>query len=285
MENQQEINRRFEVPASVDQQACWWLKENTWLKKIAREMDNIPIETADDKILTPVKMARQATYDDECAFFIPYGPHGVGKSAYMAKCLSQAYQTWDPEVLKKFIIWKPEMFENLLDFVEKEDKEYIMLACDDAGLWLDALRWNHPLLAAIGEYFDVIRTHFHSVILTSPWPMNIIKRIRGVPQAITIHIVKAAGSPHYRTKPREARGYRMYRLPDMRRFGAQPLFRDHFFAIMPEKFFQWYKPARRGFTSQAYKNVSQKIRDYRKEQEAAEKAGLVSAEPSKYELV
>ena len=247
-------------PEPVDQKFRPWLKKNVYIENLALQLNDLKPEF--ENPLTPVVMARKATQEDEVKFFITYGGHGTGKSTYLSKCLSQCYETWDPEVLKRFLVWKPEMLIDVIDYVEKTGLSYMMLGCDDAGVWLAALKWNHPLLAAISEYFDVIRLHFHAVMLTSPWPMHIIKRIRGLPQAITIKIVKLNANP---SKPREARGYTQYTLPDLKRTGVKPEFCDKFFAIMPEKFYKWYYPARKGFTTEAYQHVKEALVTYRKE--------------------
>jgi len=235
-----------------------WLDKNESLERLALQLNDLPPEF--EHPLTPVVMTRKAMREDEVKFFIAYGGHGTGKSTYLAKCLSQCYETWDPEVLKRFMVWKPEMFIDVIDYVEKSDKSYMMLGCDDAGVWLTALKWNHPLLSAISEYFDVIRMHFHAIMLTTPWPMHVIKRIRGLPQAVTIKIVKVNSNPN---KPREARGYTQYTLPDLKRTGVHPEFVDKFFAVMPEKFYKWYYPARKSFTTQAYQHVKDEIEKYR----------------------
>ena len=98
-------------------------------------------------------MARTAYNRNEVKFFIVYGPHGYGKSAYLAKCLAQLNGTWDPEVLKKFIIWKPSMLVDVIDRVENSGHDEMMLGCDDAGVWLNAMKWKREeqLIAPLGS--------------------------------------------------------------------------------------------------------------------------------------
>jgi len=239
-----------------------WLQRNAYLDRIATLRDSIPPEF--EKPLTPVVDARAAYYDNECKFFIAYGGHGCGKSTYASQCLAECNETWDPEVLKSFIVWKPEMFGDVVTYAEKEDKRFMMLVADDAGVWLNALKWNHPLLVALTEYFDVIRMHFASVMFTSPFPMHIVKRIRGLPQAITIKIIKVNNNP---SKPRLANGYLETRLPDLKKTNIKHLFEDKFFAIMPNKFYNWYYPMRKGFTTEAYQKVRERIMQYKLEQQ------------------
>lgn len=246
----------MEIPQSPERLRPW-LEPNDYLKKLALEMNDLEPEF--DNPLTPVVMARESVKQDEVKFFIAYGGHGSGKSTYLAKCLSQCYETWNPEILKDYMVWKPEMFTDVIDRVERTGKNYMMLGCDDAGVWLNAMKWNHPLLEAISEYMDVIRMHFNSIMFTTPWPMHVIKRIRGLPQAITIKIVKVNSNP---SKPREARGYTQYTLPDLRHMSVKPEFIDKFFAIMPEKFYKWYFPARKGFTTEAYQHLKEEIMRY-----------------------
>jgi hypothetical protein len=228
-----------------------------YIRKLALKLNDVSPIT--EKPLTPVTMTKRAADEDEVKFFIAYGPHGVGKSTYLAKCLAQLNHTWDPNILKRFLVWKPSMLVDIVDYVESTGHDELMLGCDDAGVWLNALKWNHPLLAALTEYFDVIRMHFHGIMFTSPLPLHVIKRIRGLPQAITVKIIKLNRNLN---KPREGRGYTQYMLPDLKRTGVKPEFIDNFFAIMPEKFYSWYYPARKSYTREAWAQVKLELRKY-----------------------
>ena len=244
-------------PESLDQR----ITRAEYIRKLALQLNDVPPNT--DKPLTPVTMTKRAYDEDEVKFFIVYGPHGTGKSTYLAKCLAQLNHTWDPEVLKNFMIWKPTMLADVIEHVEESGHEEMMVGCDDAGVWLNALKWNHPLLAKLTEYFDTIRMHFHAIMFTSPLPLHVIKRIRGLPQAITVKIVKLNRNPN---KPREARGYSQYMLPDLKHTGVHPEFIDHFFAIMPEKFYSWYYPQRRSFTREAFQGVKRELEKWKKDE-------------------
>lgn len=252
MENLQSIETK---PQRIDQR----ITRAEYIRKLALRLNDLSPTT--EKPLTPVVMTKQAYAEDEVKFFIAYGPHGTGKSTYLSKCLAQIHGTWDPEVLKKFIVWKPTMLCDVIEYVENSGHDEMLLGCDDAGVWLNALKWNHPLLAALTEYFDVIRMHFHGIMFTSPLPLHVIKRIRGLPAAINIRIVKLNRNPN---KPREARGYSHYLLPDMKHTSIHPEFIDNFFAIMPEKFHSWYFPARKGYTREAYAHVRTELEKWRK---------------------
>ena len=253
MENPQAPS--LEAPETVDER----IKRSEYIRNLALKLNDLPPST--DKPLTPVTMTKRASDEDEVKFFIVYGPHGTGKSTYLAKCLAQLNNTWEPEILKKFLIWKPSMLVDVVDYVEETGHDEMMLGCDDAGVWLNALKWNDPLLVALTEYFDVIRMHFHGIMFTSPLPMHVIKRIRGLPQAITVKIIKLNRNWN---KPREARGYTQYMLPDLKRTGVKPEFVDNFFAVMPEKFYRWYYPARKGYTREAWRNVKIELEKWRK---------------------
>lgn len=233
-----------------------------YIKKLSLKLNDFSPIT--EKPLNPVLMTKQAWAEDEVRFFIAYGPHGYGKSTYSAQCLAQLHGTWDPEVLKRFLVWKPEMLGDIIESVEDSGKEEMLLVCDDAGVWINALEWNDPLLARLGEYFDVIRMHFHAVMFTSPLPMHVIKRIRGLPSCLNIRIEKVNRNLN---KPRRAKGYSQYLLPDLKRTSVHPEFIDEFFAIMPEKFYRWYKPARRGFTREAWLRVRSELEKLKKKNE------------------
>lgn len=231
------------------------------IAKIAADLDRFEPLAPGENQLTPVKMVKKAYKDNEVKFFIVYGPHGYGKSAYLAKCLAQLNGTWDPEVLKRFMVWKPTMLCDVIEYVEKRGIDELMLGCDDAGVWLNALKWNHPLLSALTEYFDVIRMHFHGIMFTSPLPLHVIKRIRGLPQSINIRIDKLSDNL---IKPRRATGYTQYLLPDLKRTRVKTEFIDMFSAIMPKKFYDWYYPARKTYTSEAYDHVKNELQKWKK---------------------
>jgi hypothetical protein len=230
------------------------------ISKIAEELDHYEPLAPGENQLTPVKLTKRAYIQNEVKFFIAYGPHGYGKSAYLAKCLAQCNGTWNPEVLKRFLVWKPTMLCDVIEYVEARGQDELMLGCDDAGVWLNAMKWNHPLLEALTEYFDVIRMHFHAIMFTSPLPLHVIKRIRGLPQSINIRIDKLSDDP---IKPRRATGYTQYLLPDLKRTRVKTEFIDTFSAIMPKKFYDWYYPARKSYTTEAYAHVKEELVKWR----------------------
>jgi hypothetical protein len=232
------------------------------IAKIARSYNAYDPLGPGGQQLTPVKWVRRSYAENEVKFFIVYGPHGYGKSAYLAKCLAQLNGTWEWEKLKKFIVWKPTMLCDVIEYVEKSGHDEFMLGCDDAGVWLNAMKWNHPLLMALTEYFDVIRIHFHGIMFTSPLPLHVIKRIRGLPQSVNIRIDKIEGGGGIE-KLRHATGYTQYILPDLKRTRVKTQFIDTFSAIMPEKFYTDYYKARKGYTSEAYAHVKDELKKWK----------------------
>lgn len=235
------------------------LRTDRAVSKIALEANKLPFVPFNQR-LHPAQWTQSALDNNECRFFIVYGPLGYGKSAYAMKCLAQLNNTWEPETLRKFIVWKPEMLIDVIDYVEGCGHDELMLVCDDAGVWLNAIRWNHPLLAALTEYFDVIRMHFHGLMFTSPLPMHVIKRIRGLPTCVNIRIDKVSSNP---SKLRKATGYSQYLLPDMRKTRVNKEFVDYFSAVMPEKFYKWYFQTRKSYTTEAYSNVKSELQKWK----------------------
>lgn len=153
------------------------------------------------------------------------------------------------ELVKQFLVFHPEQFFQKLDDIEEHLLIRIPgLIWDDAGLWLYALDWNDPFVKAFGKYMNVAKTHLGAVIMTTPSPDMIFKKIRKFPQAYNVNIIKESGNPYsiwdrlaipYLQYFNIVKGYRVTRVR-VKRAAA----RDRFSCRMPDDFFAWYKPLR-----------------------------------------
>ena len=193
-----------------------------------------------------------------------YGPLGYGKSALALKIIVDVLKHWyahsvldisDPiekehqawELVKQLIVFHPEQFFKKLEEIRKVgDGERIPALCwDDAGLWLYALDWNDPFIIRVGKYMNVARSRLGSVIMTTPTPDYIFKKIRKFPQAINLSIYKVTGKktgsgPYLR----QAKAYLQYYNIVKGYRVRGPIYYEDFSCLMPDWFYEWYKPLR-----------------------------------------
>jgi len=187
----------------------------------------------------------------EFKLFTVYAGLGKGKSAYAIFTMVEVLMNWYKvrerdawEMVKGFICFHPEQFFAKLRQIRDEGLERVPgLIWDDAGLWLYALDWNDPFVKALGKYMNVARSRLASLILTTPTPVWIIKKLRGFPDAFNVSIIKTTGAPGTEWV-REAKGYQEVILPDMRKSRIYHRYSDDFNCYMPDEFFVWYKPLR-----------------------------------------
>ncbi len=223
--------------------------------------------------------------------FIPiliYGPLGVGKSAYAMKVVAEVYgESGKPnwEAVKERVVFHPKDFVKRCLSMNKRDKALIW---DDGGLWLHALDFWNPFVKNVGKYLNVARTDLAALVITTPLPTWVITKVRGLPDAINIKIIKGGGPTGPSTMPdhpyirkqRVAKAYKQWILPDMRKTGVKEIFRDHFSAFLPSDFyFDWYKPLRDRYAAEAKKLM----RDSLEKMRDLEKAGYLPEEPPRSE--
>jgi len=207
--------------------------------------------------LITAKKIDESYYADECKVFIPYGPLGIGKSAYACKVVAEVYgkkgkPNW--EAVKEHLVFHPKDFvEKCVKLMEQNKKDKVLI-WDDAGLWLFALEFNHPFIRAVIKYLNVARTNWGALIFTTPLPTWVIKKVRGFPQAISLKIVKRGSDKHRVSEPRPrlAKAYRFWISPDMKKSGVRRIYEDKYSAQMPDNFYwDWYKPLRDDYANQA----------------------------------
>lgn len=207
-------------------------------------------------IPTAASFIKKAWIEDECVFYSIYGPLRYGKTSYAMKILASLYDTWDPEILKNFIVYHPKELIALIDKPRSAKFKYPAFVWDDAGVHLSAMKWEDPVLKRICEAMNLVGTLFAGVIFTTPLPTYVVKKIRGLPSCANVRIYKVNNNPN---KPRVARGYYQWLAPDMKKSGVKPFIDDKFSAIMPTKFFEWYQPYREGYNDQNFKELEQAL--------------------------
>lgn len=213
---------------------------------------------------------------DECKVMLPYGPLGIGKSAYACKVTAQVYgerqpdgnRSLDWEAVKTHLVFHPRDFvEKCFKMMEEKKKDKVLI-WDDAGLWLFALDFNNPFLKAVIKYLNVARTNWAALILTTPLPTWVLKKIRGFPQATVIKIIKEKEDLHSKAnpKPRRATAYINWVSPDMKKTGVKAIYDDRFNAMMPDNFYlDWYKERRDDYARQAINLMYKELKGLEKE--------------------
>jgi len=206
-------------------------------------------------------------YADECTVAIVYGGYlGTGKSAYCFKGMAEALGSHpgfpdnkpNYEAVKKFVVFPPR------DFVERSlssrHKEKV-ICWDDMGLHLFALDWYDPFVKATTKYFNVARSDWGLILGNTPSPKMIVKRIQAFPSGVRIKIRKATSEWLNSKKPRIATAYRIWESPDLKKTGVttQGMWIDKYFAMLPDSFYDWYKPIRDSYAQQAKERMLQQI--------------------------
>ena len=202
------------------------------------------------------QLINQCYYRDEFKLFLVYGPLGIGKSAYsvhnMAEVLGSPEKP-DYDKVKDYIVFHPQDFvERCWQMCEKGQRDKAII-WDDAGLWLFAMEFTDPFIKAVLKYMNVARTNWGAMILTTPTPTWVLYKMRTFPQSINIKIIKATSdvNPPKVQRPRIARAYRSWVAPDFKKQGVRTIYEDHFDAMLPKDFFDWYKPVRDEYAREA----------------------------------
>ena len=206
-------------------------------------------------------------YNDELGIIIIHGQQGYGKSTYASISCAEVYghelhnhRFWyDWNAVKNHIVWTPKQF---IDLCKKKKNNKIvkepLIVWDDAGYWLNAMDYRDKLCIQASKLLEVARSRWGAVVFTCSDQRQILNKIRGIPHAWSVPIVKAPGTPsrhnpQYRWKHdrRYARLHKSWCSEDMKRSGKKGKQGDIFYARMPSKFYEWYKPFRDDFCEQA----------------------------------
>jgi len=202
---------------------------------------------------------------NECKVFIVYGPLGIGKSTYACKNLAELYAikgvpNW--EAVKSRIVFTPKQFVEKCEHMIANEIRDKSLIWDDAGLALLALEFQNPWIRAVIKYLNVMRTNLASLILTTPLPTWIIKKVRGFPQCVTLKIVRVKSDETHPKRYRMAKAYRFWISPDMKKSGVTRIYEDFFTALMPNKFYyEFYKPLRESYARKAVRDMRAQLRN------------------------
>lgn len=211
--------------------------------------------------LSLARMICRAYIRDDFILVIIYGPLRMGKSAYAMKVLGQVYDYFkgtplSPDLVRDYMGFHPSL---VIDrWFELGDKRIPMYVWDDAGYWLYSLDWNDPLLKAIQKYMNVIGTDMNCLLLTTPDPTWILKKILNMPGTIRGEVQKREGGisdAPSKVFARRCRGYKPYRMPDLKKTGVNVLWEDDYSCRIPDDVYAYYLPVRRNYALMAKQSI------------------------------
>jgi len=190
---------------------------------------------------------------DDFLLIIIYGNLRMGKSAYAMKVMGQVYdylrgRPLSIDLIDEYLAWHP---TEVIEKWSSITKRIPMFIWDDAGYWLFSMNWHDPLMIEIQKYFNVVGTDMNTLVLTTPDPTWILSKLLNMPGTIRVKVIKREGG--VRDNPsklyaREARGYKPYRSPDLKKTGVNRILTDQFSCYIPDDIYAFYQPRREHYT-------------------------------------
>lgn len=195
----------------------------------------------------------KAWFSNDLIGLILYGEWNVGKSAYALKVLMDLNN--DPKGLKldeykQFVTFKPEHYVSLNIYLLMRQIKAKLIVWDDAGLWLFALDWSDPKVKGAVKFLNVAKTTCGGLILTTPSPDMILKKVRMIEGIHIGKIVKLTGDERNRGRWRRAKIYRNM-LPVIGGRRVKQVVEDDFSKWLPDHVWEWYDPLRRSYAKEA----------------------------------
>ena len=162
--------------------------------------------------------------DNELRIVIVEGYQGVGKSLYALLTASEIYKTWNWEILRKSFAYDP---EELLRTIRRKRERSPLLIWDDAGNWLNNQDYKNRWVKETAKYFQVARTDFSCIMLTTVDAEDIVKSIRTMNNRILVQILR--NSSKKEPDRRKARIYTRWKSPDKKRQGEENKIEEEFY--------------------------------------------------------
>jgi len=220
------------------------------------------------------------------------GQQRIGKSSFTSKVLAHAYGKWE---YKPFVYCAKPDFEAVkpwMTFLPREYLDAILhaadamtkrrgLILDDAGFWFFALDWYDPFIKASNRFLQIVGTLFGTVMMTTPNKRLISTKILDALPQFKVARIMMTGRDSYLHKPRVARVYESWDYPDGKRGGVKTLWEDKYDAMLPDDFYNWYKPKRDGYIQVGLRLLRSEIfkidrrLSLREKEEILEKEGLM----------
>ena len=186
------------------------------------------------------KMIEANHYRNQFGLFVVYGQQGIGKSIYTILALKELGLDW-----KKHLYFRPEEFLGRIRQAYYRQKKLKVLAIDDAGFGLFAYNWNKPFVKAFVKFLNVARTVMSTIILTTPNPSMLVKKITAL-DAMFIKVMRDGSVKKDGIYRRLAKGYRNIMLPSGSRM-VKLVFEDRFKCYLPDDEYQEYLDYRYGY--------------------------------------
>lgn len=238
------------------------------------------------------------------------GRQRIGKSSYCCQAKAETLGKWEYtrsngvelveavkpnyEAVKNYIVFPPEEFLDAILKIGLSDKISSLL-WDDAGFWLFALDWYDPFVKIVSRYIQLAGRQMACLMLTSPSQKLISgKVLEALPEMYVGKIIKTSGDTQtYR--PRRAKVYQRWTYPDGKRGGVHTRWEDDYNVMLPQDFFDWYKPKSDHYLDEALllmkaevavlKNKLKKRQGLLKEPDVMEKVYGVTGTPSRMKEV
>jgi len=198
------------------------------------------------------RMRREYKYDGFMSIIVE-GKQRIGKSSYVSQSGAEALGEWDKdgdmlycakadyESLKKYIVFRPVDFLNLVLHIEEK---VCLVIWDDAGYWLFALDWYLPFVKSVSRYIQLAGRQITCLCLTTPDQDLISSKVLVSLPSMYLGRIRRDERTKDRPmdRPRAAKVYERWKYPDGHPGGVYTRWIDHFNAILPDDFYSWYKP-------------------------------------------
>lgn len=211
--------------------------------------------------LALAQLIAQAYRDDDFLLVVIHGPLRMGKSAYAMKVMGQVYdylkgRPLSADLLKDYMGFHPREVVYRWARLKRRIPCYLW---DDAGYWLYSMDWWHPLLKSIQKYLNVIGTDMNTLILTTPDPRWILKKLLHMPGAIRGKVMKRRSSRQGDSDSlkysRRCKGYKPYLMPDLVKSGVNSLWVDDYSCKIPQDVYDYYLPLRISYAKHAKTSI------------------------------
>jgi len=184
---------------------------------------------------------------NELRIIIVEGYQGVGKSLYALLIASEIYKTWNWDILRKYFAYDP---EELLRKIRYKRVRSPLLIWDDSGNWLNNQDYKNRWVKETAKYFQVARTQWGCIILTTVDAEDIVKSIRTMNNRILVQIMKNSDKTH--PDRRLARIFTRWKSPDKTRQGEANKIDETFYLHNCDwECYKEYEKYRKGFAFQA----------------------------------
>jgi len=206
--------------------------------------------------------------NDELILVVIHGKQGYGKSTYASIVMSQVYSylnhnnddskiyKYDWKNTKNYFIFQPREFLTL----SRNQRFKAPVCCvDDAGMWLNSMDFNNPLVKAVGKFLEVSRTKWGAILFTCSDLNQVFSKIRNMPHVYTIRVTKQAIGKIAPNR-RVATIFEGWRSEDLKRSGRKTKYMDIIqYCHMPDNFYKWYKPERDKLADQGLDDLEQQL--------------------------